>query len=104
MTVVLVEQSVNVALTAATKAFFMEKGAIRFHGLTAELLERPELLRSIFLEGAAASQEAGTEADTEAKERTAAVTESGADKCAVAGRCRVRPIPCGTSGILILVG
>ena len=57
MTVVLVEQSVNVALTAATKAFFMEKGAIRFHGLTAELLERPELLRSIFLEGAAASQE-----------------------------------------------
>ena len=76
MTVVLVEQSVNVALTAATKAFFMEKGAIRFHGLTAELLERPELLRSIFLEGAAASQEAGTEADTEAKERTAAITES----------------------------
>ena len=33
----------------------MEKGAIRFHGLTAELLERPDLLRSIFLEGAAAS-------------------------------------------------
>ena len=56
MTVMLVEQSVNVALTAAGKAFFMEKGAIRFHGLTAELLERPELLRSIFLEGAAASR------------------------------------------------
>ncbi len=74
MTVVLVEQSVNVALTAATKAFFMEKGAIRFHGLTAELLERPELLRSIFLEGAAASQE--PEADAEAKERSAAVTEA----------------------------
>ena len=52
---ILVEQSVNVALTAADKAFFMEKGAIRFHGLTAELLERPDLLRSIFLEGAAAS-------------------------------------------------
>ena len=51
VTVILVEQSVNVALTAADKAFFMEKGAIRFHGLTAELLERPDLLRSIFLEG-----------------------------------------------------
>ncbi|HEY7105732.1 MAG TPA: ATP-binding cassette domain-containing protein [Acidimicrobiia bacterium] len=55
VTVILVEQSVNVALTTADKAFFMEKGAIRFHGLTAELLERPDLLRSIFLEGAAAA-------------------------------------------------
>ena len=35
VTVILVEQSVNVALTTADKAFFMEKGAIRFHGLTA---------------------------------------------------------------------
>ena len=52
---ILVEQSVNVALTTADKAFFMEKGAVRFHGLTAELLERPDLLRSIFLEGAAAA-------------------------------------------------
>jgi len=34
----------NVALSIADKAFFMEKGAIRFHGLTAELLERPDLL------------------------------------------------------------
>ena len=72
MTVVLVEQSVNVALTAASKAFFMEKGAIRFHGLTAELLERPELLRSIFLEGAAASQ------DTEAEAKERVVAERGA--------------------------
>jgi branched-chain amino acid transport system ATP-binding protein len=55
VTVILVEQSVNVALTTADKAFFMEKGAIRFHGLTAELLERPDLLRSIFLEGAASA-------------------------------------------------
>ena len=30
----------------------MEKGQIRFHGPTAELLERPDLLRSVFLEGA----------------------------------------------------
>ena len=32
----------------------MEKGEIRFHGPTAELLERPDVLRSVFLEGAAA--------------------------------------------------
>jgi len=56
MTVVLVEQSVKVALTVADKAFFMEKGAIRFHGLTAELLERPDLLRAIFLEGVSAAE------------------------------------------------
>ncbi len=52
-TVILVEQSVNVALTVAETAYFMEKGEIRFHGPTAELLERPDVLRSVFLEGAA---------------------------------------------------
>jgi ABC-type branched-subunit amino acid transport system ATPase component/sugar phosphate permease len=51
-TVILVEQSVNLALTIAETAFFMEKGEIKFHGPTAELLERPDVLRSVFLEGA----------------------------------------------------
>src|SRR5262249_33421913 len=51
-TIILVEQSVNLALTLADEAFFMEKGEIRFHGPTAELLERPDMLRSVFLEGA----------------------------------------------------
>ena len=49
--VVLVEQSVNVALTVAERAYFMERGTIRFSGPTAELLERPDLLRSVFLSG-----------------------------------------------------
>jgi branched-chain amino acid transport system ATP-binding protein len=53
-TVVVVEQSVNVALTLAHEAYFMEKGEIRFHGPTADLLDRPDVLRSVFLEGAAA--------------------------------------------------
>ena len=51
-TIILVEQSVNVALTVANTAFFMEKGEIRFKGPTKELLERPDVLRSVFLEGA----------------------------------------------------
>src|SRR5437867_7141450 len=38
VTIILVEQSVNVALTLADTAYFMEKGEIRFHGPTAELL------------------------------------------------------------------
>lgn len=51
VTVVLVEQSVNVALTLAERAVFMEKGEIRFSGPTAELLSRPDVLRAVFLEG-----------------------------------------------------
>jgi ABC-type branched-subunit amino acid transport system ATPase component/MFS family permease len=51
-TVILVEQSVNVALTVAKHAYFMEKGEIRFNGSTAELLKRRDILRSVFLEGA----------------------------------------------------
>ena len=50
--VVLVEQSVNVALSVVQHAYFMEKGEIRFDGAAADLLSRPELLRSVFLEGA----------------------------------------------------
>src|SRR5688572_28544795 len=49
-TVILVEQSVNVALTLAETAYFMEKGEIRFHGPTRELLERPDVIRSVFLQ------------------------------------------------------
>jgi branched-chain amino acid transport system ATP-binding protein len=53
LTIVLVEQSVNVAMTLAERAYFMEKGEIRFSGRTADLLERPDILRAVFLEGAA---------------------------------------------------
>jgi branched-chain amino acid transport system ATP-binding protein len=57
-TVILVEQSVNVALTVADRAYFMEKGEIRFEGSTADLLARPDLLRSVFLRAAAEEVEA----------------------------------------------
>jgi ABC-type branched-subunit amino acid transport system ATPase component/ABC-type branched-subunit amino acid transport system permease subunit len=51
-TVVLVEQSVNVALTIAERAYFMEKGEVRFCGPTAELVERDDIVRSVFLAAA----------------------------------------------------
>jgi branched-chain amino acid transport system ATP-binding protein len=54
-TIILVEQSVNVALTLAQRAVFMEKGEVRFSGPTKELLERGDILRSVFLEGAASA-------------------------------------------------
>jgi ABC-type branched-subunit amino acid transport system ATPase component len=51
--VVLVEQSVNVALGLVNHAYFMEKGEVRFDGVSADLLRRDDLLRSVFLEGSA---------------------------------------------------
>jgi len=53
-TIVIVEQSVNIALNLAQRAVFMEKGEVRFTGPTADLLERPDILRSVFIAGAAA--------------------------------------------------
>ena len=53
--IVLVEQSVNVALRLAERAVFMEKGEVRFEGPTAELLERDDILRAVYLRGAAVS-------------------------------------------------
>jgi ABC-type branched-subunit amino acid transport system ATPase component/sugar phosphate permease len=47
--VVLVEQSVNVALSLVDHAYFMEKGQIRFDGPADQLLNRDDLLRAVFL-------------------------------------------------------
>ena len=57
-TIVIVEQSINVALNLAKRAVFMEKGEVRFEGDAAELLERPDILRSVFIAGANAKQAA----------------------------------------------
>jgi ABC-type branched-subunit amino acid transport system ATPase component/predicted MFS family arabinose efflux permease len=52
-TIVIVEQSVSLALTVADRAYFMEKGEIRFSGGARDLLGRDDLLRAVFLQGAA---------------------------------------------------
>ena len=59
-TIVLVEQSVNLALTVADRAYFLEKGEVRFSGPTAELLNREDVMRSIFLAGATQKSPAQT--------------------------------------------
>jgi branched-chain amino acid transport system ATP-binding protein len=48
-TIVLVEQSLNVALTIADRAVFMEKGEILYDGDTEGLLARPDLVRAVFM-------------------------------------------------------
>jgi ABC-type branched-subunit amino acid transport system ATPase component len=55
--VVLVEQSVNIALSVARHAYFMERGEIRFDGTSSGLLGRDDLLRAVFLEGASRASE-----------------------------------------------
>jgi len=58
-TIIVVEQSVNVALNLAERAVFMEKGEFRFTGPTRELLDRPDILRSVFIAGSKAHDDEG---------------------------------------------
>jgi ABC-type branched-subunit amino acid transport system ATPase component/predicted MFS family arabinose efflux permease len=48
-TLIVVEQSLNIALAIADRALFMEKGSVRFEGSTAELIDRDDLARAVFL-------------------------------------------------------
>jgi ABC-type branched-subunit amino acid transport system ATPase component len=85
-TVILVEQSVNVALTLAHRAYFMEKGQVRFTGPTADLLERDDVLRSVFLDRAnqsmagGAARTAGRAAAVEAATREPVLEVDGLTK------------------------
>ncbi|MGH8972785.1 MAG: ATP-binding cassette domain-containing protein [Acidimicrobiia bacterium] len=60
ITVVVVEQSVNLAVDLAERAVFMEKGEVRFTGPTAELTARPDLLRSVFIPATTRARLAGS--------------------------------------------
>jgi ABC-type branched-subunit amino acid transport system ATPase component len=46
---VVVEQSLDIAVSIADRALFLERGRVRFDGSTAELMEREDLARSMFL-------------------------------------------------------
>jgi branched-chain amino acid transport system ATP-binding protein len=48
VTLLLVEQSLNVALGVADHAYFMERGTIRFDGPAEDILDRHDLARSVF--------------------------------------------------------
>ncbi|HEY1829478.1 MAG TPA: ABC transporter ATP-binding protein [Acidimicrobiales bacterium] len=51
VTVVMVEQSLNIAASICERAVFMERGRIRFEGLTSELCESDDIARAVFLGG-----------------------------------------------------
>jgi len=52
VTVMVVEQSVNVATAISSRAIFFERGRVRFSGPTPDLARQPDLLRSVFLRAA----------------------------------------------------
>jgi ABC-type branched-subunit amino acid transport system ATPase component/MFS family permease len=58
-TVLIVEQSINVALQVAQRAVYMEKGEIRFDGSVGELMARPDVVHSVFLSGAVSASGLG---------------------------------------------
>jgi ABC-type branched-subunit amino acid transport system ATPase component len=54
ITVLVVEQHATLAMEAAERVIFMEKGRVRFSGRGADLVGREDLLRAVCLGGAAA--------------------------------------------------
>ena len=65
-TIVLVEQSVNVAAALADRAIFLEKGTVRFEGPIGELMERGDILRAVFLGGSEATPDAADATEVDA--------------------------------------
>jgi ABC-type branched-subunit amino acid transport system ATPase component len=48
ITLVVVEQSLNIAAELCDRAIFLEKGAVRFEGRTADLVEQDDIARAVF--------------------------------------------------------
>jgi branched-chain amino acid transport system ATP-binding protein len=62
--IILVEQSINLALRLCDRAIFMEKGQVVFSGSTADLLDRQDIVRAVLLGGANDSPTDATSAVT----------------------------------------
>jgi branched-chain amino acid transport system ATP-binding protein len=54
--VIIVEQHVDLALDVADRAYFLERGRVRFDGPAADLRGRDDLLRAVFLAGVVPSE------------------------------------------------
>ena len=74
--VILVEQSINLALRLCDRAIFMEKGQVVFSGPTADLLDRQDIVRAVLLGGA----------DDSPTDTTPAVSVNSADLALVGRR------------------
>ena len=90
--IVLVEQSAELALQVADRAVFLEKGETRFSGPAQEILERGDLVRSVFLSGARDHIQAPAATNGAASDKTfrtfdiAALVHSGETRATLTAR------------------
>jgi ABC-type branched-subunit amino acid transport system ATPase component/ABC-type branched-subunit amino acid transport system permease subunit len=79
VTIVVVEQSVNVAAAVSHRAIFVERGKVRFSGPTPRLDDQPKLLRSVFLAAASRAQKrrSGSDRAAEARRNAAVAALAG---------------------------
>jgi ABC-type branched-subunit amino acid transport system ATPase component/ABC-type branched-subunit amino acid transport system permease subunit len=99
-TIVLVEQSVPLALEVAERAYFLEKGTVRFVGPTRELLDRPDLVRAVLLERASPAPTAPTDSGPVAGDSVRANVASSRNGGAV--RLEVRSVSKRFGGVVAL--
>ncbi len=66
-TLVVVEQSLNIAAQLCDRAVFLEKGQVRFEGRITDLLERDDIARAVFYGGAVATNSANGRSGTRRK-------------------------------------
>jgi len=59
VTVVVVEQSLNIAAEICERSVFLEKGHVRFDGPTRDLLSRDDIARAVFLGSTAGPKQGG---------------------------------------------
>ena len=78
-TVLVVEQSLDLALRIADRAYFLEHGEVRFEGAPAELLERHDLVRAVFI-GETVTGEHTRPSTSDADDRVPRLTVNGIGK------------------------
>jgi len=101
VSVLVVEQSLEVAAAVAPQALFLERGAIRFTGSTAELAGRPDLARSVFL-GHGGEQDAPPPAAARLADRVGSQVPAGPRSGG--GRLEVREVRRSFGGLSALDG
>jgi hypothetical protein len=97
-TVILVEQSVNRAMTLAEHAFFLERGEVRFDGSITDLLSRDDLLRPVFLASVGAALGNGATSPNGAASPNGARSTNGAPSTSGAAAAPTTPAAPTPSG------
>ena len=65
ITLIVVEQSLNIAAQLCDRAIFLEKGEVRFEGPTVDLLAKDDIARAVFLGGAVTTTNGSARKDSQ---------------------------------------